>query len=65
MIELAQKIKSLSIGNFEEIDDFPMLWTWFEEDSILAELGHPRLHTDEDYNFLYKHRRALLLAGEE
>lgn len=39
------------IGPFTEIDDFPMLWTWFEEDAILAELGHPRLHTDADGTF--------------
>lgn len=39
------------IGDFEEIDDFPMLWTWFEEDRILSELGHPRLHTIEDDYF--------------
>jgi hypothetical protein len=39
------------IGDFEEIDDFPMLWAWFEEDHILSELGHPRLHTTEDGYF--------------
>jgi hypothetical protein len=39
------------IGEFEEIDDFPMLWTWFEEDRILAKLGKPRLHTSEDEYF--------------
>ena len=33
------------INRFEEIDDFPMLWTWFEEDTILAEMGYPRLYT--------------------
>ncbi len=39
------------IGEFEEIDDFPMLWTWYEEDNILSELGYPRLHTTEDNYF--------------
>jgi hypothetical protein len=34
------------IGRFEEIDDFLMLWTWFEEDHILTQIGWPRLHTD-------------------
>jgi hypothetical protein len=38
------------IGEFEVIDDFPMIWVWFEEDQILSEMGHPRLHTtDENY----------------
>lgn len=37
------------------IDDFPMLWTWFEEDHILSkQLGQPRLHTDS--NGYFKHR---------
>ena len=35
------------------IDDFPMLWAWFEEDSILSRhLDKPRLHTDEQGYFL-------------
>ena len=25
------------IGNLEVLDDFPMLWTWFEEDDILSQ----------------------------
>jgi len=40
------------IGEFDALDDFPMLWTWFDEDHILSELGHPRIHTDED-NYFY------------
>ncbi len=39
------------IGDFEEIDDFPMLWTWFEEDAILERMGKPRLHTDAEGYF--------------
>lgn len=39
------------IGRIEEIDDFPMLWSWFEEDAILTEWGAPRLHTDEEGYF--------------
>jgi hypothetical protein len=39
------------IGQFEEIDDFPMLWTWFEEDAILTKMGRPRLHTTVDNLF--------------
>ncbi len=27
------------LGRIVEIDDFPMLWTWFEEDTLLAEMG--------------------------
>ena len=58
---LDKRIQQYHIGNFEELDDFPMLWTWFEEDTILAELGHPRLHTDDDFNFLYPYQWDLLI----
>lgn len=49
------------IGAFEEIDDFPMLWTWFEEDYILSELGHPRLHTTEGNYFKWPYLWDVLI----
>ena len=33
------------IGEFREIDDFPMLWAWFEDDVILSRRGMERLHS--------------------
>ena len=59
--ELNERIQRYHIGNFEEIDDFPMLWTWFEEDEILSRLGHSRLHTDADLNFIGHHMWDLLI----
>lgn len=50
-----QRAEHFHIGQFEEIDDFPMLWTWFEEDAILSKLGQPRLHTDAEQNFISHH----------
>lgn len=55
------RIAAYHIGNFEEIDDFPMLWTWFEEDDILTEMGQPRLHSDEKRNFLGDHLWNVLI----
>ena len=50
------------IGAMDEIDDFPMLWTWFEEDAILEKiLDHPRMHTDKDGFFLYQYQWDLLI----
>lgn len=46
--DLAIRRRRFNIGDFEEIDDFPMLWTWFEEDALLTEMGQPRLHTDDE-----------------
>jgi len=49
------------IDMFDEIDDFPMLWNWFEEDAILERMGHPRLHSDAEGYFLYEHLWHLLI----
>jgi hypothetical protein len=50
------------VAELDVIDDFPMLWTWFEEDQILSErLGQPRLHTDADGYFKYRYLWHLLI----
>ena len=36
---LEERIKRFRVGELREFDDFPILWTWFEEDAILKELG--------------------------
>jgi hypothetical protein len=44
------------------LDDFPLLWAWFEEDLILSrDLGRPRLHTDAEGYFLYPYLWQLLI----
>ncbi|MBN1537384.1 MAG: hypothetical protein JW908_11675 [Anaerolineales bacterium] len=58
---LHERINRFHIGQFEEIDDFPMLWTWFEEDTLLEKMGHPRLHTDQAGYFLGQHFWNLLI----
>ena len=58
---LEKRIQQFHIGEFEELDDFPMLWTWFEEDDILTRLGHPRIHTDQEGNFLFDYQWDLLI----
>jgi hypothetical protein len=50
------------IADLDVIDDFPMLWTWFEEDHILSEqLGQPRLYTDADGYFKHRYLWHLLI----
>lgn len=56
-----QRQTDFHIGDFIEIDDFPMLWTWIEEDGILEELGHPRLHTDKEGYFKHTYLWNLLI----
>jgi hypothetical protein len=50
-IETDQRVRRFHIGDFEFIDDFPMLWSWFEEDRILSDMGKPRLHTTPEGYF--------------
>jgi hypothetical protein len=45
------RMKDLKIGRFNEIDDFPMIWSWFEEDDILSRLGLERLHSTPEAYF--------------
>lgn len=50
------------LGQIKEIDDFPMLWTWFEEDDILSkQMGKPRMHTQPDGMFLFNYQWDLLI----
>ena len=50
------------IAELDILDDFPMLWVWFEEDDILSrKLGLPRLHNDEHGYFKYKDFWHLLI----
>lgn len=57
-----ERLQRFHIGKFEEIDDFPMLWTWFEEDAILEKiLKKPRIHTDAEGYFLHEYQWHLLI----
>jgi hypothetical protein len=49
---LEERMRTMKIGRFKEIDDFPMIWSWFEEDDILERRGLQRLHSDEKGYFL-------------
>jgi len=59
---VAERLKRFHIREFEEIDDFPMLWTWFEEDAILEKImRRPRVHSDSDGYFLQLYQWDLLI----
>jgi hypothetical protein len=53
------------IGDFREIDDFPMIWIWFEEDGILTKNGKPRLYTDHNGYFKFNYLWNLLIERLE
>ena len=49
------------IGKIYVIDDFPMIWTWFEEDDLLTKMKLPRLYTDKNGYFLHQYLWDLLI----
>lgn len=58
----AERLRRMNIAEPDVLDDFPMLWAWFEEDHLLAnKLGKPRLHTDADGYFLYEYLWHVLI----
>ena len=48
-----ERLNRFHIGNLVELDDFPLLWAWFEEDAILTRMGRDRLHSDAQGYYLY------------
>ena len=58
----SQRRTRFHLADLEILDDFPMLWTWFEEDQLLSEkLGQPRLHTTPQEYFLQDYFWDLLI----
>lgn len=60
-VPIEERIKRFHIGSFFEIDDFPMLWTWYEEDALLEKMGQPRIYTTEDGYFSHVYLWDLLI----
>ncbi len=57
-----ERSERFHVGLMDEIDDFPMLWTWFEEDAILEKImKKPRMHSDNDGYFLFEYQWNLLI----
>ncbi|MBK6507567.1 MAG: hypothetical protein IPG02_18460 [Ignavibacteria bacterium] len=56
------RLNRFHVGKLKEVDDFPMLWTWFEEDAILSKMfGKPRIHTDDEGYFKHEYLWHLLI----
>lgn len=60
-VPVEERIQRFHIGHLVEIDDFPMLWTWFEEDALLNKMGQAPIHTDQEGYFLHQYFWDLLI----
>jgi len=49
-----ERRRRFHIAEFEEIDDFPMIWERFEDDAIYERYGKPRVYTTPD-NYFKEH----------
>ena len=54
-LDAGERRRRFGLGELAVLDDFPMLWAWFEEDAILQQMGKPRLHTTPDGSFAGVH----------
>ena len=50
-IPIEERIERFHIGEFIEIDDFPVLWEQFEDDDIMEEMGLPRLISNKEFEY--------------
>jgi hypothetical protein len=50
-VPLKERVKRFHIGEFQEIDDFPILWERFEDDDLMEEMGQPRLITEKEFTY--------------
>ncbi|OQY27721.1 MAG: hypothetical protein B6I38_09835 [Anaerolineaceae bacterium 4572_5.1] len=57
-----KRCENFHVNKLDFLDDFPMLWAWFEEDYILENiLGQPRLHSDSEGYFKHEYLWHLLI----
>jgi len=59
--EPEERLRRFHVGQIDEVDDFPMLWTWFEEDDLLSSMGQPRLYSTPDGYFKHVYLWDLLI----
>jgi hypothetical protein len=60
-LDESDRINNFHVGHPVVIDDFPFLWRWFEEDTLLEEMGKVRLFSDSEGYFKYTYLWDLLI----
>jgi len=50
-VPVPERIRRFHIGEFEELDDFPILWERFEDDDLRERHGMPRLISDTSFEY--------------
>lgn len=63
-IPVDERMKRFHIGEFVEIDDFPILWEQFEDDDIMEEMGLPRLISNKEFEYQGKTYPGYVFKGK-
>lgn len=63
-IPVEERIERFHIGEFVEIDDFPVLWEQFEDDDIMEEMGLPRLISNKEFEYKGKTYPGYVFKGK-
>jgi len=50
-VPLPERVRRFHVGEFEEFDDFPILWERFEDDDIYERHGKERLISDTSFQY--------------
>lgn len=50
-VPVEERIRRFHIGEFEEFDDFPILWERFEDDDLFEKHGRPRLISNTTFEY--------------
>lgn len=63
-VPVEERIKRFHVGEFVEIDDFPILWEQFEDDDLLEEMGQPRLISNKTFEYQGKTLDGYVFKGK-
>jgi len=63
-IPTSERIDRFHIGDFVEIDDFPILWEQFEDDDIMEEMDLPRLVSDKEFDYQGKRYQGYIFKEQ-
>jgi hypothetical protein len=50
-IPIEERLRRFHVGEFEEFDDFPILWERFEDDDLWQKHGRPRLTSETHFEY--------------
>jgi len=63
-VPVAERIERFHVGEFVELDDFPILWEQFEDDDLMEAMGQPRLISNKEFVYNGKTLPGYVFKGK-